>query len=154
MNGVALLECEIPPELVERFRLRKRLYSRGPGIQEFRFLWLDAVRLLPIWYEGEFQIVPWGNIDRRCALPQTGWTWKQSLEEGRWGNCQPEGVRILANLALANGVWYPVRQGIQGILVRDQNQVPHVYVVCKEPSRYYRVMTRTDRQPILIEEDI
>ena len=154
MNGIALLESEVPVEVAAEFRLAKRLHARGVGEREYRFLWSDRPRILPVRWEGRFRVVPWANADGRCPLPRTGWTWLQSVRDGLWVPYAGEPAVIAANLVLANGVWYPVRQGLRGIIALDGQNRPHAYVVCRETTRYYRVMTRCDRGPLLVDEEI
>jgi hypothetical protein len=45
-------------------------------------------------------------------------------------------------------------QGVRGLLVRDEKGEPVVYVLCEPATRYYRVMTRSERMPVLIGEHI
>ena len=66
----------------------------------------------------------------------------------------PESVDIPATYGLANGVWFRVRQGMRGLLVRTRAGEPVVYVVCEPSTRYYRVMTRAEWMPVLIGEVI
>ena len=40
------------------------------------------------------------------------------------------------------GVWFRVRQGVRGVVVRDEGGRPVVYVLVEEASHYYAVMTR------------
>ncbi len=61
---------------------------------------------------------------------------------------------IPATLGFERGVWFRVRQGIRGLLVPDEQGVAVAYMVCEPASHYYRVMTRSDRMPVLIEERI
>jgi hypothetical protein len=51
-------------------------------------------------------------------------------------------------------VWYRVRQGIRGLLTRDEQAQPVCYMICEPASHYYHVMTRSDRMPVLIAERI
>jgi hypothetical protein len=53
-----------------------------------------------------------------------------------------------------NGVWYRVKQGVRGVLVRTRGGEPVVYLVCEPSTRYYRVMTRAEWMPVLIDEVI
>lgn len=52
------------------------------------------------------------------------------------------------------GVWFRVKQGMKGLLVRDRGGGPAVYMVCEPATRYYRVMTRAAWMPVLIGEVI
>jgi hypothetical protein len=111
--------------------------------------------LLPVWWDGRLQIIRWGNRDRReRKLPPTGWTWRATVEAGRWSALSPELVDVPATYGFANGVWFRVRQGMRGLLVRDRGGVPAVYLVCEPATRYYRVMTRAEWMPTLIDEVI
>jgi hypothetical protein len=101
------------------------------------------------------QVVRWGNRDRaERKLPPTGWTWRESVEEGKWAALEPEPVDVPAAYALMNGVWYRVKQGVRGLLVRTRAGEPVVYLTCEPSTRYYRVMTRADWMPVLIDEVI
>ena len=55
---------------------------------------------------------------------------------------------------LESGVWFKITQGIRGLLVHDETGTPTVYMICETSTRYYRVMTRCERMPVLIGEVI
>jgi hypothetical protein len=42
--------------------------------------------------------------------------------------------------------------GIRGFLVQDEAGLDVVYMLCEPASHYFRVMTRSDRMPVLIGE--
>jgi hypothetical protein len=44
--------------------------------------------------------------------------------------------------------------GGAGLLVRTRAGEPVVYVICEPSTRYYRVMTRAEWMPVLIDEVI
>jgi hypothetical protein len=52
------------------------------------------------------------------------------------------------------GVWSVIRQGIRGLVVPDERGMAMVYMICVPATHYYRIMTRNDRMPVLIEERI
>jgi hypothetical protein len=86
--------------------------------KEVRFYWRATPALLPVWWDGQLRIVRWGNRDRaERKLPPTGWTWQESIEEGKWAMLAPEPVVIPASFGLMHGVWFKVKQGMQGLLV-------------------------------------
>jgi hypothetical protein len=152
--GIALAYSELPLELVERHGLDERLHDRG-GEKEVRFYWGATPTLLPVWRNGKLHVVRWGNKDRaERKLPPTGWTWQASVESGRWVGVEPEPVVIPATYGLAGGVWFRVQQGMQGLLVKDRQGSPVVFMVCELSTRYYRVMTRSQWMPVLIDEVI
>ena len=88
------------------------------------------------------------------VLPLTGWTWKESLERGQWAGFGAEVVDIPASMGLEKGIWFRIRQGISGVLVRSESGTEVVYMLCEPSSHYYNVMTRSDRMPVLIAERI
>jgi hypothetical protein len=51
-------------------------------------------------------------------------------------------------------VWFTIHQGIRGLLVPDEKRVAVVYMICEPASHYYRIMTRSDRMPIFIDQRI
>lgn len=96
-----------------------------------------------------------GNKDRaERKLPPTGWTWQESVEEGKWAALAPEPVIIPAIYGLMNGVWFRVKQGMQGLLVQDRQGREIVFMVTEPSTRYFQAMTRAEWMPRLIEEVI
>jgi hypothetical protein len=130
------------------------MHERG-GERKIRSYYRDRFPRLPIWRDGRLQIVRWGNGrgDSRF-LPRTGWTWMSTVEAGYWRSVEPIRVDIPATLGFDRGVWFRIRQGIRAILVPDERGVAVAYMICEPASHYYRVMTRSDRMPVLIEERI
>ena len=152
-TGIALIQSEISVASFEEFALARRVHCRG-GEPEVRFFWQAELPLLPIWHEGRMHIVRWGNRDRQSRLPATGWTWQSTVENGGWNALQPVLVTISANFGFEKGVWFRIREGVRGVLVRDEQERPRVFMICEPSTRYYRVMTRSDRMPELIDETI
>jgi hypothetical protein len=153
-TGIALVWSELPLGLIDRHRLACRAHERG-GEREVRFLYRHADRRLPVWHAGELGVVAWGcRRGESRELPCTGWTWRESVESGRWAAWAAEPVVIPATYALEGGVWFRVKQGIRGVLVHDELGRPRVYMLCEPASRYYQVMTRSDRMPVLIGERV
>jgi hypothetical protein len=153
-TAIALAYSELPLALIEGHDLQSRVHDRG-GEREVRFYWRAAPTVLPVWWDGQLRVVRWGNRDRaERKLPPTGWTWRESIEEGKWSALAPEPVVIPATFGLMNGVWFKVKQGIKGLLVRDREGAPVVFAVCEPATRYYQVMTRADWMPALIGEVI
>lgn len=153
-TGIALAASALPLELIDRHRLQGRFHDRG-GEREVQFLYRQRPCLLPVWHEGQLRIVRWGT--RRGegrVLPYTGWTWRATVEAGRWAPWGAESVEIPATMALERGVWYKVRQGLRGLIVGDERGIPVVYIICEPASHYYEVMTRSRWMPVLIDERI
>lgn len=152
--AIALAWSELPTELIGRHGLARRAHDRG-GEREAQFHYRDRVPRLPIRRDGRLEIVRWGNGRGQSRfLPPTGWTWKETLDRGDWRHTRAVLVDIPATLGLERGIWYRVRQGVRGLLVPDERGNAVAYMICEPSSHYYRVMTRSDRMPTLIEERI
>jgi hypothetical protein len=52
------------------------------------------------------------------------------------------------------GVWFKVKQGMRGLLVRDREDHPVVFLMSEPSTRYYQVMTQADWMPVLVGEVI
>ena len=120
-----------------------------------RFLYRHPRPCLPVWRQGQLEIVRWGA--RRGdgkELPCTGWTWQGTVEAGEWAKWAAEPVDVPATLALENGIWYRVRQGVRGLVVADAEGLDRVYLICEPASHYYQVMTRSQSMPVLIDQRI
>lgn len=154
LAGIACAWSSLPLELLELPDIARRAYERG-GEREVQFHYRDRVPLLPIWHEGRLRLASWGIRRRQSrVLPATGWTWRSSVEEGAWSNVGAEPVDVPATMAVENGVWFPIRQGIRALLVRDERGVERAFLIGEPASHYYRVMTRSDWMPVLIAERI
>ncbi len=153
MDGVSLSWRLLPQALIERYGLQGRAISRGNGDPEYRFLYRDPLPVLPVWY-GELRIVSWGWPAKRSSLPRCREIGHDALQEGQWRELEPEPVEIPASFIVDRGIWTRVAQGVQGVLVHDNDGTPVVYVVTREATHYYQVMTRNLREPILIGEII
>ncbi len=118
-------------------------------------MYRDKTPRIPIWRDGQLQIVRWGNGKGQSRfLPRTGWTWMETIESGWWNKLNPVAVEIPAILGCDRGIWYVVRQGMRGLLVPDEKGWAVCYMICEPASHYYQVMTRNDRMPVLIGERI
>ena len=153
--GISLSWRQLPESLIERFRLQDKVVIRnGCKDREIRFLSRDPRPLIPAWHGEQLGVFRWGSKDRRSKLPRTGWATLESLEAGHWSRRKPEAVEIPATLGFEKGVWFKIRQGIRGILVQDEHQRPHVYMLTEAASHYYSVMTRAKRMPVFLGERI
>jgi hypothetical protein len=97
-------------------------------------------------------------IDRSSRCPDRGEA--LDLDGVRRGEsvagvgCETEPAAIAARYGFEKGVWFHITEGIHGLLVRVPEGEPVVYMVCEPSTRYFRVMTRSDRMPWLIGEAI
>lgn len=153
-KGISILRARIKQELFERYQLERRITTRG-GEPELRFMYTDPVVQLPVIQDGQLKIMEWGNRgNKESKLPRTGWCRAESLEAGKWRWLRPQAVEIPADFGLEKGVWFQVIQGMRGVVVNDELAQPHVYMLTKPASHYYEIMTRHDRMPSLIEQEI
>ena len=151
-SGVALALSGIPKVAMDLHGLGRRVHSRG-GEPEVQFLLRDCERVLPVWLDGEFQVVRWGNRRGQSpGLPCTAWTSLETMESGGWVRHEPREVLIPASLGLDRGVWYSVREGVRGVVVRDEEGSPVAYVLVEPSTHYYQVMTRSEWMPSLVRE--
>jgi hypothetical protein len=88
------------------------------------------------------------------VLPACGWTKLVTVASGWWSAVGAEEVEIPASLGLDGGIWFAIREGIRGLLVRDEHGVPRVYILCEPASHYYCIMTKSAWMPVLIGERI
>lgn len=154
-QGIALARCEIPESLIGRYRLQERIIRRADDSEgEFRFLLAERAPVLPVWLDNQFVILPWGNRDRHARIPVSGWCPREALEAGLWSHLRPREVFVPASFGWDRGVWYQIREGLQGILIRDRERQPRVYVLTQPATHYYEVMTRNNREPVMVGETI
>ena len=148
---ISIPRFELPDELIERRRLKSCIHTRPPGDQEELWFYQRQHRsLLPVWHHGALTLYPWGSSTRRDQLPQGGMCRQEQLEDGMWAAFRPELVDILATFAREGGFWYDVPKGIRGVVVQGPSGTPHVYVVTKPSTHYFRTMTRSDVEPVFL----
>lgn len=151
-GGIAIARDSIPDAMLDE--IRDKITTRD-GIEEIRFQYRDKVPLLPVWKDSEFLIIEWGNRGNKLSrLPQTGWAKTESIEAGKWKYLKPEPVKIPALFGLEQGVWFHIKEGMEGILVNDEKGKPHVYMLSQPASHYYQVMTRHERMPVFLGEQM
>jgi hypothetical protein len=157
-RAISILKSRINRELVEEYHLQSRVRQRADGADEevvFDFADRKHDPQLPVIHNGQMLIYEWGNRGGSAPkLPKTGWCRAESLAAGKWRWLAPEQVVIPAQFGLEKGVWFAITEGIQGIVVRDQAERPHVYMLTQDASTYYQNMTKHDRMPVLVGEQI
>lgn len=75
------------------------------------------------------------------------------MEAGEWTAYEAQPVEIPAVAGLQNGVWFRIRQGVRGLIV-EADEVRAAYMLVEPASYYYKIMTRSERMPVLIGERI
>ena len=128
--GISVSWRVLSDELIERHGLQKQIITREAADREVRFLYCDPQPRLPVWRDYQLGVYIWGNRDdKNSRLPRTGWCRSESLAAGRWQHLSPERVIIPANFGLAKGVWFHVAEGMEGMVVHDEQRRPHVYML-------------------------
>jgi hypothetical protein len=129
-------------------------YRRGKK-PEYRFVYRDTHPRLPVWRDGQFQIVRWGNKRGQSrALPRTVCTW-QSTVKGGWAGSAAVLVDIPASYGLERrSVWFLIEVDIRGLLMPDKHGMAVCYMICEPASHYCRIMTGSPRMPVLIDQRI
>lgn len=89
--------------------------------------------------------VLWGYSKNFCLK-------KESLVSGYLCHIQSKPVEIIANRALVNGIWFQIKKGIRGILILDGKGSKRVLILTEPSTHYFKIMTRADRMPVLIDQ--
>jgi hypothetical protein len=157
-RAISILKSRINLELVEEYGLTTRMRRRADDAEDeivFDFADRGNEPQLPVFHDGQVLVCEWGNRGGKTPkLPKTGWCKKESLEAGKWRWLSPERVVIPAQYGLEKGIWFNITEGIEGIVVCDQSERPHVYMMTQPASTYFQNMTRHDRMPVLLGEQI
>jgi hypothetical protein len=154
--GIALPLTELPGELVKDYKLGRRIHERD-GREEVRFLFRDFEPLLPVRDEGQLRLVRWCVRRRESKrLPCTGWTWKETVNNGGWAGFAEHAalVEVPAAWGLEGGIWFRIDKGVQGLLVTDERGVDVAYLVCEPADNYFLRMTQSRRMPVLLAKEI
>jgi hypothetical protein len=156
-KGISILRARVRQELFEEYELANRIRTRGDATQEeLHFMYTDPIVQLPVIHDGQMLICEWGNRGglKVSKLPATGWCRLESIEAGKWRWLKPEKVIIPADFGLEKSVWFQINEGMEGVLVHDEQKRPRVYMLTQQASHYYEVMTRHERMPILVNQEI
>lgn len=109
--------------------------------------------ILPVEINGKKRLIEWGNRDNKLSkLPRTAWAKKESIDAGKWAWLYPEKIKIIASRGFEKGIWFKIKEGIEGLLIIDENKEEHVYMITRKATHYFETMTHHDRMPVLINE--
>lgn len=95
-----------------------------------------------------------GRLSARLTSIPAAWARQEKVDLGSWQYLKPERIRIPAVFDLERGIWFHIQEGISGILVHDEYQQPHAYMLTQAASHFHHVMTRHDRIPVFLGEQI
>ncbi|MFH1668014.1 MAG: hypothetical protein ABH884_03270 [Candidatus Komeilibacteria bacterium] len=114
--------------------------------QATSFFW-SAKPVLPVQEKNEVRLYNWGNRDKEIKLPTTGWAKQESLKQGKWNHLEPKIVNIVAEQGYEKGVWFKIKKGLKGVLVKNR-----VYMLTQPADHDYQELTKHDRMPIVIDQ--
>jgi hypothetical protein len=152
-TAVALPFADLPDERLP-FKLAARVHTHGDGTRTVRFKWIDPLPLLPVRWRGRVRLLEWGNRSGASKLPRTGWTWQSTIEAGGWRGLEVEPAEVACSHGYEKGVWFAVEHGIHALVALDEQEQPHAYIVCAPATRYYGVMIKSERMPVLVDQVI
>lgn len=157
-SGVAILRDKLTDDLVLRHDLGRRMHDRSldkRGRFEARFMFAEQRPLLPVLHDGQLVIYEWGmKFEKQRKSFRVGYCKEESLQAGSWQYLQPEAVVIPADFGYEKGIWFNIVQGVRGVVVRDDQGKPHVFVLTQPSTHYYEMMTKRNREPVLVEQII
>lgn len=99
----------------------------------------DKSRNVLIEHQGQLKLCLWKGL-----YPL------EKLQKGFLQNATADRVHIKANRAHANGVWFHIREGMEGILLKPPHKEPELYLLTVPSTHYYKTMTGAPRMPVLI----
>jgi hypothetical protein len=149
-HGISLSFRSLPDSILEAVpNLSERTHRRSEAAApEVWFLLKDRQPVLPVWREGQLQLMTWGRVG-----PKGSRIWqypRADLESCKWASREPEPVHVPADFCCDSGVWFDVREGMEGIIV-PASTGPEVYLLTQPASHYYEVMcARAEVMPCLI----
>lgn len=151
-TGIALSLSEAPADLVGG--LAPRRYRREDR-DEFQFHWWQVPALLPVRWDGSFQLLRWGSRERRSPLPYGGWISLDQIEAGVVAGTRTEEAVIPANLGYHRGTWFVIEEGIRGVVLPETPGGPIVYMLTEPATNYYRNMTgQSPFMPVFVDQVI
>lgn len=115
---------------------------------EVRIYFAQKNAHLPVLLHGQNTLIRWGNKNG-LHIPKTGFCKIESWKAGKWLWLHPIPVNIIASSALVNGVWFQVKQGIQGLIIEAENGMQYCYMLTQPSTHYFRTMTGAERMPVL-----
>jgi hypothetical protein len=152
-TGIALPLESLPVAVLDRHRLRERVYERA-GVPELQFHWWHTPAVLPVRLDGRVAIVPWGSKARTGPLPPGGWIAAAHIEAGLLAAARPQPVVIPAALGHHKGTWFLIAEGVRGVVIGSRAG-PVVYMLTTKATNYYRNMTeQSPAMPVLVDQVI
>ena len=157
-SGLAILRDKLTDSLILRHQLGWRLHDRSldnSGRFEARFMFAERRPLLPVIHDGQLVIYEWGmTFEKQRKSFRVGYCKEESLQAGSWRYLKPVPIVIPADFGFEKGVWFNIVQGIRGVVIRDDLGKPHAFILTQPSTRYYEMMTKRNREPVLVEQII
>lgn len=109
---------------------------------------------LPVMWKYNLSFIEWGSRFGYSKLPKSGFISLKSFNEGKFLDLKPSLCMIPCSRAEVKGSWYKIKEGIEGVVLYDEKNRPHVYMLVENSSHYYNVMTKSRWMPVFRGERI
>ena len=153
MFGVSIFWRDLPAKLIRQHHLESHKIVRHDEADPEYTFHFRRHHPIPIVTDVGLLIVPWGS-HRKGELPQTGWICQEDLQDKMWAHLDPVDVEIPCFAASAKGLWYHVPEGgIKAVMLSGKNQTA-AYLITREATHYFQVMTRLEREPVFVGRQI
>lgn len=143
-QAIRFMKNEFSDDILQKYHLEVRE-------DEVRSYFAKKNAYLPVLLNGQNQLIRWGSKEN-IKIPRTGFCKIESFKAGKWQWLHPTPATIIASSALVNGIWFQVKQGIQGLIVESQYGTRHCYILTQPSTHYFRTMTGSERMPVLIHQ--
>ncbi len=116
------------------------------------------------------QKIEWNNVvysfkQRKPQLPVErrgkvfladwrGYLSTEALKSGQLAGHRAELIEIPATRGYSGGIWYQIRHGVRGVLVRGPDNEKFIYMLLAPSTHYFKTMTGSPRMPVLIKQVI
>jgi hypothetical protein len=131
-QGISLSFHSLPDSILNTAPdLDERTHRRNEKADpEVWFLLRDRMPLLPVWWEGQLRLVTWGRC--RPKLPGLWQCPRADLEAGKWSRWEPKAVQIPADFGRDSGVWFDIREGLEGVVIQEKPGRRRMYSLSRQ----------------------
>lgn len=103
----------------------------------------DRKPQLPVERRGQIIMAEWKGY---CSI--------DALKAGFFQGQRAELIEIPASRGHCGGIWFQIRTGIRGVLLKGPNKEKLVYMLVAPSTHYFKTMTSSARMPVLIKQVI
>lgn len=103
----------------------------------------DRKPQLPLEHRGRTILATWKGY---CSV--------DALKAGHFQGQPAELIEIPAIRGFSGGIWFQIRMGIRGVLLKGPHNEQLVYMLIAPSTHYFKTMTGSARMPVLIKQVI